>query len=191
MSHFLFKQHKYNTKRHNRNYFSDIFVLWTLYFPCTLLLAELKLAASEEILLKQRDAANFTHINWPHYRGQSVTVLLAPIINHSGIPFEQKDEDVTDFEHGPIPLSVNQLFASLVSSSRYFTTAGDSSDYQFQLRINRFQLPYEYSADGGWWETLLGGAQRMVSSDKGANISVSLEITSHRKSIPLWLRTQQ
>ena len=136
--------------------------------------------------LENQQAADFTHIKWPSNNKSSVKILLHPIVNRSGIPLTNDKEKSENFNHSKIPLSIAPLFNGMINSSQYFTSSEQQSDYQLELTIDKYQLPYDYSPDDNWWQRLTGKFDRLFSSAENARVSLSLRISSNKKYIPTW-----
>lgn len=159
-----------------------------------LIAADLFEIESSPSRLEYRAAANYTYLKWLPQRQSSVNINLLPIQNYSGIPTQERDEKSDYYYHGKIPQDTQNLFADLISASRYFNPVESNTkarkttayDYQFQLTIERYQLPFDYAPNDVWWKELNADVDRWFVSPKNANIKLSLKVNSGKKYISSW-----
>lgn len=139
--------------------------------------------------LKYQQAANFGHLNWQILPGQPTPIKVLPVKNFSGVPLQIREENADYFDHGKIPQQVQWLFSDLVDASRYFKSEGAMSDYQFQLIIEQYQLPFDYAPDDIWWKELNANVDRWFANARNAKIKLSLTVSSANKHITSWTQS--
>ena len=147
--------------------------------------------------LEYQEASRFTHLKWSADQSLINNIEILPILNFSGIPIEQRIEKANYYTHGKIPSEVNNLFINLIDSSHYFnsiktsanTNTNHQSDYQFQLQINQYQLPFKYAPDDNWWTKIHDDVDRWLLPANNAKISLTLKITGNKMQTPSWSRT--
>ncbi|MDQ7051049.1 MAG: hypothetical protein Q9M92_16565 [Enterobacterales bacterium] len=129
--------------------------------------------------LKNQDAAEYTSLQWLADSKSLVKVKILPTLNYSGIPMEHREEQADYFNHGKIPANVTQLFADLLNSSHYFFSINEKdntsvAEYEFQLTIEKYQLPFSYQADDIWWQEINGDVDRWMLTPKPSTIKLTL-----------------
>jgi len=141
--------------------------------------------------LEYQTAANYTHLKWLPQPQSTIKIHLLPIQNHSGIPIQKRDEKADYYYHGKIPQDTQLLFSDLINTSRYFQSAllSTAPDYQFQLTIKQYRLPFDYAPDDIWWKELNADVDRWFVSPKNANVKLSLKIFSGGRHISTWRRS--
>ncbi|TQV81413.1 hypothetical protein FLL46_25010 [Aliikangiella coralliicola] len=137
-----------------------------------------------------QQAAMFSHLQWPESLTK-ISVNLLPIKNYSGIPIEQRDERPEYFYHGKLPLAMNNIFRDATLASRYFVPTNNKADYQMELILDSYQLPFQYAPDDQWWKKLHGQADRWLQTPKNASITMTIKITSGNKKIKPWMEKVQ
>jgi len=144
--------------------------------------------------LEYRPAANYTNLKWRPQLESVILIKTLPILNFSGIPIQKRNEQSDYYSHGKIPQEIQTLFSDLVSTSRYFysiepTGIKDSrlvADYQFQLVVENYQLPFDYAPDDIWWKELNADVDRWFVKPRNANIKLSLKIMSGARYLSTW-----
>jgi len=139
--------------------------------------------------LEYQAASLYSYLSWYAFKGNRVAIKIMPIANYSGIPFEQREENATYYEHGKIPLAVNALFADLVQSSRILNVDKLDSDFKFLLTINQYQLPFDYAPDDIWWKELNDDVDRWMVAAKKTKVSLTLKIVGDNRQIQPWSRS--
>jgi len=145
---------------------------------------------------KHQQAANFTNMHWLEQPQSAINIQLLPLKNFSGIPMQKRIEKSDYYYHGKIPLDIQSLFSDLVIASRYFNPVNLESiressifDYQFQLIIERYQLPFEYAPDDILWKELKADVDRWHVEPKSASVKLSLKITSGQRHLSPWFQS--
>ncbi len=130
--------------------------------------------------LKYQEAAIYTSLEWQTDKASPIQIKLRPTLNYSGIPMEDRKEKADYFNHGKIPLRVNDLFADLLNSSRYFWSIEDNqaipAEFEFQLVIDEYQLPFHYSADDVWWKEMNANVDRWMITPQPATLKLTLNV---------------
>jgi len=144
--------------------------------------------------LKNQEAAEYTSLQWQANNKSLVKVKILPTLNYSGIPMEYREEQAEYFNHGKIPENVTQLFADLLNSSHYFLALdkNDNSkiaEYEFQLAIEKYQLPFSYHADDIWWQEINGDVDRWLLSPKPSTIKLTLTMYNAYTKKPILLKS--
>jgi len=165
-----------------------VLMLILLVFVSTTLKSDPKQAGSLDSTLENQAAADFTHIKWTNNGSSSEEVLFLPIINRSGIPLNREQNNEQGFDHSKIPFSIDSFFDGMINASQYFASAGQQSDYQLELTIDRYQHPFDYSPNENWWQGMGGKLNRLFSSSQNAQIVLSLRMKSNKRYIPAWQR---
>ena len=167
-------------------YLVNILIVTILLFASSGLRSDAKQANSSESALENKTAADFTHVKWRNRGTNSVQILIQPIINRSGIPLSDQQDNEENFDHSKIPFSIDSFFAGMINASQYFTSSDQQGDYQLQLVIDQYQHPFDYSPNENWWQGLGGKVNRMFSTTQNAQITLSLRLKSHKRHIPIW-----
>lgn len=137
--------------------------------------------------LKNQEAAQYTALQWQPNDKSLVKVRILPTLNYSGIPMEYREEQAEYFNHGKIPANVTQLFTDLLNSSHYFLALNDEeasnpSEYELQLAIEKYQLPFTYQADDIWWQEINADVDRWLLTPQPSTIKLTLTLfDSHNK----------
>ena len=150
--------------------------------------SEPKQHRSSPSILEHQQAANYTHVKWPNNGGNQVKILRRVIINRSGVPLTSKTEQPQEFNHSSTPLPIDSLFESMLNASQYFLSSDLKSDYQLELIIDQYQLPFDYSAGETWWQSLTSKLDQLFSSARDARITLSMRLSSNKRHIPTWQR---
>ena len=147
-------------------------------------------------VLKHQQAANFTNMHWLEQPQSTINIQLLPLKNFSGIPMQKRFEKPDYYYHGKIPSDIQNLFFDLVIASRYFNPVSLESirknstfDYQFQLIIERYQLPFEYAPDDILWKELKADVDRWHVEPKNATVKLSLKISSGQRHLSPWFQS--
>jgi len=139
-----------------------------------------------------QQASTYTHLNWAETVSEKISLSLKPIINYSGIPIENREEKAEYFNYGKLPQIMNNIYLDAFAATRLFqpslaNSLNKPSDYQVELIIDQFDLPFKYAADDHWWEKLHDQTDRWLKSPANAGIKLTIKITSGSKKIKPWI----
>jgi hypothetical protein len=144
--------------------------------------------------LEYQNAANYTHLQWANQLKAPRTIRLLPIINRSGVQIDTDQQPSSYYEYGNMPKSLPLLVDGLINSSRFFTinhqvSNDPASDYQMQLIINQYELPFEHRPKTSWLEQSKSNVDRWFVTPKNARISLTLTMTSLNRHMRSWSKS--
>jgi hypothetical protein len=143
-----------------------------------------------------RQASMYTHLNWTESLSDKISLSLKPIVNFSGIPVENRQEKAEYFNHGKLPRIMNNIYLDAFYVTRMFnpslvTTANDQpdhqSDYQVELIIDQYELPFKYAPDDHWWGKLHDQTDRWLQTPANTGVKLTIKVTSGLKKIRPWI----
>ena len=167
--------------------FSSIFYNSLLFAQQPTAIIEPNMKSIEKRQLEHQQAASFTHLNWVEVNAEKISLNLKPIINYSGIPIEEREEDADYFNHGKLPKIVDNIIQSAFITSRRFTLTENKADYQIELMLDNYQLPFSYSADDSWTSSVNQQVKRWMKTPAAASVKLSIKLTSGNKTITPWI----
>jgi len=147
--------------------------------------------SSDSNQLEHLQAARYTHLKWRETGRIKTPVKLLSIVNYSGIPIEAREEKADYFSYGKLPLAMNNIWQDVFIASRYFSPSEQQADYQMQLILDEYQLPYEFAADDHWWQKLHDQTDRWLQPAANSRVSLTLQISSGRRTIEPWTSSIQ
>jgi hypothetical protein len=113
----------------------------------------------------------------PHQR------YLLPLKNFSGIPMAHREADANYFYHGKLPRVMNQITTDAFIASRMFSVVKQPADYQIELTLDEYQLPFKYAPDDTWWQALHDQTDRWLQEAPPTHVKLTLAIKSGQKPI--------
>jgi len=138
--------------------------------------------------LEFQSASKYSHLKWHSQLDSPTKIHILPIQNYSGIPLKVKQQDANNFDYSEIPASIGQLFADLIDASRYLEVDEIDDNFQFQLSIEEYQLPFDFKPEGGWVDEINGKIDRWFVSPKNSQVKLSLRITGKHPIKP-WIHS--
>ncbi|MGX5201216.1 hypothetical protein [Aliikangiella sp. IMCC44632] len=151
------------------------------------LLTATNLVQADTIEFQQ--AAQFTHLKWPNQLNSPVTVTLSPLLNHSGIPIEKRDERAEYYYYGKLPAEVQHIYQDVFNASHYFKRVKGDADYHIQVSIDEYILPFNYAPDDEWWNKLHDQADRWLQAPATSQVTLTLKLSSGKKPIKPWMQS--
>ncbi|MBV1907886.1 MAG: hypothetical protein KUG78_01105 [Kangiellaceae bacterium] len=139
--------------------------------------------------INYQHAARYSHLQWQELPVSPVAIKIKPLVNFSGIPEDSVIKDTKYYDHGKLPLSINNLFSDLTRSTRYLVHNQRSNDIQLELTINRYSHPYLYAPDEHWYQKLHDQVDRWAVTKKHASVELTLKMKSLKHQFKPWVKS--
>lgn len=171
------------------NKLNKSFVLLSLFCGLIFIINPVKGEIPNQNTLTYQAAAYFSHLNWNQSLADKVSIKLSNIKNYSGIPFEDRHEKSDYFYYGKLPKIMNDIYADAFFASHYFEPKSANADYQVELILEKYKLPFSYQPDDDWWKKLQAQTDRWMQSASDTGIKLTIKLSSGNKKIKPWMES--
>ncbi|TQV76479.1 hypothetical protein FLL45_00505 [Aliikangiella marina] len=144
-------------------------------------------ATDNQRYFEYQNATQFTHLVWPSTLSPKYKVKFAPIKNFTGMPIEHREEDSQYYLHGNMPAEVQNILVDTFEASRLFEAVASEEDFNIQLTIDSYKLPFKYAPDDTWWQALHDDTDRWLQTPGKTYIKASLKLTGGKRPLKPWM----